>query len=105
LASRAAAETKLAELKRLGISDGVSIRAEDDKRFTVVIAKFAELGAADEAFKDATQKGVRSASLIQMQPEPRQAIIEVRGGEVDMELLSGLAAARPNLGATPCATP
>lgn len=105
LASRAAAETKLVELKKLGISDGVQIKAEDDKRFSVFMASFAERDAADDALKSVIQKGVRSAAVVQRQPAPEQSIIEVRGSDAALKPLTELVSARKDLTPVACPAP
>jgi hypothetical protein len=100
LTNRADAEASLVELKKLGISEGAQIRAEDkDKRFSLVIASFAARGAAEKALNSAIQKGVLSAKLIERQPESEQSVIEVRGTDTTLlklpELLSSLKMLRP----------
>ena len=91
LASRAGAEAKLIQLKILGISEGVQIKTEDGKRFSILMASFAERAKADAALQAAASKGVRSAAIVQRLPAPEQATIEVRGGDAVMKPLTELA--------------
>jgi hypothetical protein len=102
LVSRAAAETKLTELKKLGGGDGVQIKAEDDKRFSILMASFAERGAAEDALKSASKKGIRSAVIVHRQPALEQSTIEVHGSEVILKPLSELAASRKGLTPVAC---
>lgn len=104
LASRTAAELKLTELKKLGVGDGIQIRAEDNKHFSVYIATFAERNAAEEALKSAAKKGVRSAIIAQRQAAVQQSTIEVRGSDAILKPLAELASARNNLISVECAT-
>lgn len=104
LASRAVAEAKLVQLKSLGISEGLQIKAEDGKRFSVLMATFTERGAADEALKNAARKGVRSAVIVPRQTAPAQPAIEVRGGDAILKPLAELAALRKGLTAAQCDT-
>ena len=103
LIPRAAAETKLAELKKLGISDGAQIKAEDDKHFLILIASFAERGAAEDALRSATRKGVRSAVIVRRQAVAEQSTIEVHGSDATLKLLGDLAALRKGLTPVSCA--
>ena len=102
LASRAAAEAKLAQLKIIGISEGVQIKAEDSKRFSILMASFAERAKADDALKAAAGKGVRSAVIAQRLPAPEQPTIEVRGGEAILKPLIELAALHKGLAPAVC---
>lgn len=104
LASRGAAETKLAELKKFGIGDGVLVRPEDDKRFSVVVASYREKKAADDALKIAGGKGVRSAVIVQRQAAPERSMIEVRGNDASLKVLAELASAHKGLTSVECAT-
>ena len=102
LATRAAADTKLAELKKLGVADGVRIRADDDTRFSVLIASSADRKSADEALKEVAKKGVRSASVVERRPASEKSTIEVRGNESALQKLPELAAATKALSIAAC---
>lgn len=105
LASRDLAETKLAQLKRLGAGDGAQIKEVDSQHFSVLIATFTERGAAEDALKNAALKGVRSAVIVQRQAAPGQSVIEVRSSDAALKTLTELAAARKGLAPAACATP
>lgn len=102
LASRVAAEAKQAELKKLGFSDGVQINFGEDKHFSLLIASFADRGAADDALKTAVKKGVRSAAVVERQPVPVQATIEVHGSDAVIRQLPELAASYKGLSPLSC---
>lgn len=102
LTSRTAAEAKIAELKKLGIGQPLQIQFGDDKHFSVSLGSFAEQHAADEALKNVTKLGIRSAVIVKRQPVPQQSIIEVRGNETTLKLLTDLATARKGLTSTEC---
>lgn len=99
LASRAAAEIKLAQLKNLGISEGVQIKAENDNKFSVLMASFKERSAAEDALKNAATKGVRSAVIIE---RPLPSTIEVRGVEAVLKPLEALVAVHKGLAPVAC---
>lgn len=103
LVSSTAADAKLAELNKLGAGAGAQIRLEDDKRFSVLLATFPERAAADEALKNAAKKGVRSAMIVPRQAAPTQSTIEVRGADISLKALDGLASSHKNLTPAECA--
>ena len=81
LVSHPLAETRLAEVKKLGFRESLQIRADDNNRFSLLIASYPERGVAEEALKAAVKKGVASVVVVERQPAPEKATIEVRGSE------------------------
>ncbi len=105
LASRQAAEVKLAELKKLGVDQGVGISTDDPKGYALLIASFAERALADDALKVMAKKGVRSAAIVERKPVPEKSTIEIRGSESAMKSLPQQLAAYKSLVSTACAAP
>ena len=103
LATRTAAETKVSELKKLGVANAVNIRADDDKHFSLLLDSFAERKAAEDALKSLGKKNVRSVTVIERKPGPEKSAIEVRGKEAVLKKLSELAAAAKTLSPAACA--
>ncbi|MFY9328798.1 MAG: hypothetical protein WAO76_12415 [Georgfuchsia sp.] len=102
IATRAAAEIKQAQLKNLGITEGVSIKTADDKQFEVLMASFKERSVADDALNDAAKKGVHSAVIVERMAVSAPATIEVRGDDTDQNLLTELASLHKGLAPGAC---
>lgn len=102
LASRAAAETKLAQLKNLGISEGVQIKSVDDKHFLLLMASFKERSAAEDALKNVVKKGIRSAVIVERKAASAPSTIEIRGGDAILKPLAELASLNKSLVPVAC---
>jgi cell division septation protein DedD len=105
LASRAAAEAKLAELRKIGFKENLEIVAGADNHYSVLIASFPDKARAEEGFKSVTGRGVRSASLVVRQAQADKATVEVRGTPAALQKLPELMAAVKNATPASCATP
>jgi hypothetical protein len=106
LASRATAESKQGELKKLGLTEATQIREESDKRMTILIASYSDKAAADEGLKAAAKKGVRSASIAERKPVTDKSTLEVRGSDAALKKLPDFLAQYKTLGpAAACAKP
>lgn len=96
LASRAAAEAKLAELKKLGI-DNAHVAAGNDSAFTLLLASFQSEAAAHEQLQALTKKGIKSARVA-VRPPPDAVRLVVRGPDAALARLPDLI--RDSAGAT-----
>ncbi len=64
LPNRQAAEKKLSELKRLGVTDAILMQEEDPGRFAISLGLFNSEPAAQEHLKSLAKHGVRSAEVL-----------------------------------------
>lgn len=71
LLNRQAAEKRLLELKRLGLSDATLMQEEGPGRFAISLGLFSSEQAAQERLKDLVKRGVKSAQ-VQARKRPMQ---------------------------------
>lgn len=76
---RVAAEAKLAELKRLGISDFSLMTAVGPNQFAISLGLFKSVQAADQHLQALIKRGVRSARVQANEQPGAQARLEIRG--------------------------
>jgi hypothetical protein len=105
LASRAAADAKLAELRKIGFKENLEIVAGADNHYSVLIASFGDKAKAEESFKTVAGRGVHSASVIMRQSQAENATVEIRGMAVALQKMPELLAAVKNSTPATCATP
>lgn len=103
LAARAQVDTKLAELKGLGFEQGITVRSSDEKHFSLLLASFSEKSAADEAKKELTRKGVRSAQVVGQKSPADMATLDVHGSDVTLKKLPELLPSLKKLNQETCA--
>ncbi len=105
LTSRAAAETKLGEVRKLGGEGDIQIVVNAESRYSLLLATFSDQKQAEAALKNVYARGVRSAALANRPARIEQAVIEVRGGADTMQKLPALIAAAGNAVAAECRVP
>lgn len=86
LASQSAADTKVAELRKLGFRGSASVVAADGA-FRIVLGHFREEKAALDFLKELADKSIKSAHVIDRQPVRTRGSLELRGPEA---LLAGV---------------
>lgn len=99
-ASRAAAETRLVELKAVGVGDALQVRSEVGAKFSLV-ASFADRFGAEAKQRSLVQKGIANVAVIDKPPAAPSATIEARGTAT---VLAPLSEQARNLTATSCAS-
>jgi len=103
LASDALSARKVAELKRLGVSEMEPVVREDGGR-EIVLGRFREEAAANEHLAALNKRGVRSARVEARDAPPSSARIELRGTLAGLpQLLPTLIAPFANAALTDCA--
>jgi len=93
LASRAEAERKASELKRLAVPEFFIVQEAGANRLAISLGIFSSEEAANERLNELREKGVRSARVGERNTSPRGATLEVRISDSDFEALR-LAAAQ-----------
>lgn len=88
LASHAAADSKLEELKKLGIPDA-RIVEEGHNRFSLLLASYPSEAATREQLQTLLKKGVKSARVA-LRPPAERARLRVRGPEAALARLAEL---------------
>lgn len=90
LPSRAAADTKLAEVRARGVKSEVTYANPAPDRFALIFATFRSEAGAREYLESFERQGIRSARIVTHRPTPTAAQIEVRGPEAVLTELPGL---------------
>ena len=100
LANQAVVDSKLAELKRLGI-EGTRVVAENQNGFSLVLASLLSEAAAQEQLQAIVKKGVKSARVVIRAASDRVRLL-VRGPEVVIARLPELTGDLPSAALTNC---
>ncbi len=84
LASRALAERKIAELRQLGVREGEIVEDAKLGPFAVSLGMFGGQEAAEEYFRAAARKGVRSARVMLRELPPERFALELSAPEGEL---------------------
>lgn len=103
LASKDAAEKKLAEVRKLGAKDSKVVADDKAGPFIVALGVFSSEAGAAEQLDALGKKGVRSARLEERRPSPQKARIEIRAGTALLDALPKALAAYPAASLADCA--
>ena len=90
LATQVAAEAKLGEVQRRGVSDGAVAADPDSGPFAVSLGVFSSDKAAQEHLADLRSRGVRSAVVEARAKSQARSALEVRGPSAVIQSLADL---------------
>ncbi|CAB1371060.1 hypothetical protein [Denitratisoma oestradiolicum] len=105
LPSRAVAESKLAEVRALGVRSEVSFVSPSPDQVALIFATFRNEAGAREYLTGLERRGIRSARLLLQHSIATEAQIEIRGPAALQDRLPDLLAGVSDLTLTECATP
>jgi hypothetical protein len=104
--SKASADKKLAELKRLGVSDYFTIQDEGKYRFAISLGVFSSKDGAQKRLEEVRAKGVRTAVSGERQTAATKVIMQIRdGGDAVVARINELKSGYPGTDAKVCAAP
>jgi hypothetical protein len=103
--SKANADKKLAELKRLGVDDFYAIQDEGKFRFAISLGVFSSKDGAQKRLEAVRAKGVRSALAGDRQTAAARIIMQIRdGGDAAIARINDIKASYPGTDTKVCAT-
>lgn len=106
LNSKRDVETKMAELKKLGVKDMFVVQENGPNNRAISLGLFSSRDAASAFLETLRDKGVRSARLAERAGKPASARLEIRGPGAQAEALSqALAGALPSVKPSACKGP
>jgi len=104
LKNKREAESKVAELKKLGVKDFFVMQESGANNLAISLGLFSTEGAAESVLEALKEKGVRSAKMIERPGKPAQVHLELRGPEsLAGEVRQAVGDALPQAKQTACA--
>jgi hypothetical protein len=104
--SKASADKKLSELKRLGVGDYFTIQDEGRYHFAISLGVFSSKDGAQKRLEEVRAKGVRTALAGERQTAATKVVMQIRdGGDAAVARINELKAGYPGTDAKVCAAP
>lgn len=100
LTSRAAVDTKIAELKKLGLKEPRTVETKSGQ-FSLLLGSDASKAGADQQLLNLTKTGVKSARIVQ-RIQPDEVSVQVRGPVAALARLPDLVRSFSNASMTDC---
>jgi hypothetical protein len=104
--SKANADKKLGELKRLGVDDFYTIQDEGRFKFAISLGVFSSKDGAAKRLEAVRAKGVRTAVAAERSSAAPKVIVQIRdGGDAVVARINEIKASYPGTEARVCASP